>query len=252
MLAPTRCFPCSLRWPPSWGPRPALVDGNVSAVLRTVGNLWLDPWTQPEPASPASLNDPMLDQWLLGFRPEFQELFSRIKLIRNHMLTTLLVVDELASNLQIHPSEALSAMETNGLDLDPSWWSLVGHDQDLDELGLRAGTRLDQQILFRQEGWRVADALAGVRTDGAVPYDDALWLITLNEPLFRKSRQETEAPWWPGQDFSTFSPDELVVEVFLHQEVLAQCEQHGRLARVVFEHQARLSESIFKTFESIL
>lgn len=246
---------CLNRWPPNWGPRPAILDGRISDIAEGSCSLWLDPWTRNS-SPPSSLGTEAVDSWVAQMDPNAQEFFHRVKLFRNHMLLTLLCVDEVSRVLSDHSqskvdlSESYRLMLNQGLSIPEGWWSLVGSDTDLDEYGLRSGIELEDRVLYQIEGWRVSDAVTGVSTTGADPYDSGEWLSILAESELRKSRQASKCPWVDGAEMSLFRDDRVLIEFFLHEEVANKASSIRSTARECFEFRAKLTDAVVGVMES--
>jgi len=253
----THCLVHRASWPPNWGPRPAILDGDVQVLVDPQGGLWLDPWTTLGPVEASLLGPAPLDAWVAGISQSGRELFLRIKLLRNHCLMGLMVLDELAENLSrligrtVPTSEVLSAVNEAGWDFPRSWWSLVGHEDDLDEYGLREGVQTDQGLLYRIEGWRLADALAGHTTDGARPFDDAQWVWdTAGHSTMREARAEDVCSWRDGDSLLERPVPGVQVEILVHENILEQAKTKPSVARACHEFRTQMHEAIPQVFEA--
>jgi len=219
-------------------------------------DLWTDPLDYPD-CRLSSIGNSQLDTWLSQLTDESKEMFMKIKLLRNHMLLTLVVLDDLSYRLsqwigsEILPDEMLRSMNEFGFSIPESWWSLVGFDEDIDEYGLREGAIVDEYgILFRTESWRVADAVSGVSTQGAIPYDNAQWLMDLSHHAFVESRNGAMCPWFDAGVLLKSPIDGISVEIMLHKDILQMTRNRATTAQSCFTHMGQLLGSIPMVFEN--
>lgn len=225
--------------------------------IKELESLWTDPINYPS-GSYGSLGNSVLDEWMSFLSPESVDLLLRVKLLRNHMLATLVILDETSSrlqhltNIEVLPDTVLKHLEEAGFVIPPGWWSLVGHDDELDEYDFRNGVLVqDEMKLFRVEGWRVADAVSGVTTGGASPYDEPHWLLELNASAFQGSRRESDNPWRETMGLLTTALDGVEVEINLHSEILEQVTTRGTTARSCLRHAGSLLGSLQVVFENL-
>ncbi len=225
--------------------------------IKELENLWTDPSLYPS-APYASLGNVVLDEWMRHLSPESVDLFLRIKLIRNHMLATLLILEESCSRIhqlthnEVLPDAMLKNLEEAGCVIPPGWWSLVGQDDEIDEYDLRNGALVEDNLrLFRVEGWRIADAVSGVTTGGAIPYDSSHWLLELNASAFQASRRESDNPWRETRGLLDSPLNGVEVEINLHSDILEQTATRGLTARSCLSHAGSLIGSLQVVFENL-
>lgn len=176
----------------------------------------------------------MVSSAIPGLSADGRRFFFRMKVVRDHVLLALAWIDRLSQELSsfflrdISPRDIARAMRVETF-LPPSWVSLVGIEEDLDEYGLRDRAEDEAGNSFsRIEGWMVADAYVTPSAasleamESREVYDDPSWLENALGDMLRVSRDETQCRWVSLDPLLEEVP-EASIEALVHQDVVELC-----------------------------